>query len=68
MERWTDAIAASFAFRRSARHEPTTADRFAAATCIAVAQQIGSEWREAEGLSSVDAITKGFSLLRELVD
>jgi AcrR family transcriptional regulator len=63
-ERWTGLIAGTFA-RRQGRSEPAPEDDLAAAICMATAEQIGREWRESDDqIAAVDAIRKGFELLR----
>ena len=64
-DRWTRIIADCFARRRSPDGEVEGADRLAAATCVAVAQEIGNEWRQSD-LGAEDAIRKAFADLRRM--
>lgn len=66
MERWIVAIAHAFA-ERAGRTEPSGADRLASATCIAVAQEIGREWRQPNADRAVEVTRQTFAELRDVV-
>jgi hypothetical protein len=65
VERWTDAVAAAFA-RRKGHEEPDGEDCLAAATCIAVTEQIGRQWIRPEGPDAEAAIRDAFATVRRL--
>ncbi|MDQ4095170.1 MAG: TetR family transcriptional regulator [Actinomycetota bacterium] len=64
-DRWTGVIADCFARRRLPDAEIDGSDRLAAATCVAVAQQIGNEWRQSD-VGAETAIRQAFAELRRM--
>jgi AcrR family transcriptional regulator len=62
-ERWADLISDVFA-RRAGRSEPESEDRLAAATCMAVAEEVGRMWRVYPDRDPADLIRKSFAALR----
>ena len=68
LQRWQDAIAETFARRRAPQGAVLAQDRLAAATCIALSQHIGHEWREEDGLELAEVIRTTFASLRDIID
>lgn len=64
-DRWMRVLADCFARRRESDTPIAFQDRLAAATCVAVAQQIGSEWRQTD-VEPEDAIRSAFAALRSM--
>ena len=63
MTRWTDSIAEVFA-KRAGRAEPNLEDRVAAATSMAVSEEVGRLWREDPSADLQETIPKIFARLR----
>ena len=63
MSRWTDWIAEVFA-ERAGRTRPELEDRIAAATSIAVSEEVGRLWREDPNADPEETIPKIFEILR----
>ena len=63
IEKWTDLLARIFA-RRAGRDEPVLEDRLAAATCMAVSDEIGTTWRKDPKTPATHIIEKAFEILR----
>lgn len=66
LERWTSLVSTVLA-QRNGRSEPSSEDRVAAATCMAVSGEVGREWLEVDGPDAVEAIRTAFARLREAV-
>jgi AcrR family transcriptional regulator len=62
-ERWSHLIADVFAHRRG-RSEAESEDRLAAATCIAVTEEVGRMWRAGPDSDPADLIRKSFGIIR----
>jgi AcrR family transcriptional regulator len=63
ISRWTDWIAQIFA-ERGGRKEPDLDDRVAAATCMAVSEEVGRVWREDPGADPAAVLPEVFRSLR----
>jgi AcrR family transcriptional regulator len=66
VQRWSNRIAESFAYRRTGARVPARDDELSAAICIAVAEQVG-RWRQTLEVTLVEAIREGFATLRRVV-
>lgn len=62
--RWTELTARAFA-ARAGRQTPELEDRLAAATCMAIADELGRLWRADHTLDQVALIREGFSVVRK---
>jgi len=61
--RWTDLIANAFA-TRSGRATPILADRLAAATCMALSEEVGRVWRADATVDPATIVPEAFAILR----
>lgn len=61
--RWTGLIARAFA-ARGGRETPALEDRLAAATCMAIADELGRLWRADHRVDQVALIREGFGIVR----
>lgn len=64
-EKWTSILADVFA-RRGGRVDPSFDDRLAAATCMAVSEELRRLWRARPGIPTEEMIEEAFSVLRSL--
>ena len=64
-DRWMRVLADCFARRRRADSPIALEDRLAAATCIAVSQQVGEEWLRSE-IEFEEAIRAAFASVRRM--
>ena len=63
LEQWSEKVARTFA-TRAGRAEPNMEDRLAAATCLAVGEEITRTWRE-EGIEATPrSVKEAFACLR----
>ena len=65
LSRYTDWIARIYA-ERSGRAEPALRDRIAAATSMAVSEEVGQVWRENAAADPVNVVADAFAILRTL--
>jgi AcrR family transcriptional regulator len=63
LTRWTDLIARAFA-RRGGRTEPDLEDRLAAATCMAVSEEVARVWRAEGDADPAELIRDAFETIR----
>lgn len=63
VEKWTDLLAKIFA-GRAGRDETLLEDRLAAATCMAISDEIGRTWRKNPGYPTTQIIEKAFETVR----
>lgn len=64
-EKWTNILADVFA-RRGGRGDPNFEDRLAAATCMAVSEEVRRLWRARPDVPAEEMIDKAFVVLRSL--
>jgi AcrR family transcriptional regulator len=62
-ERWGDLLAHVFA-TRAGRSDPESEDRLAAATCMAIAEELSRMWRADPDSDPADLIRKSFAVIR----
>ena len=65
LERWTEATAESFA-KRAGRKEPGLSDRLAAATCMAVSEEVARVWRSDPRSDPAKLIQQAFATARSV--